>query len=87
MEGRRTPATAWVPTTDIFAMGDDLVICCELAGVERNDVDISLCVSDHRRVAQGRARSDRVLRAGALLRELQAEDKAARRHRWEQDLR
>jgi HSP20 family protein len=41
-EGRRTHATAWVPTTDIFAMGDDLIIRCELAGVERNDVDISL---------------------------------------------
>jgi HSP20 family protein len=41
-EGRRTHATAWVPTTDIFAMGDDLMIRCELAGVERNDVDISL---------------------------------------------
>ena len=41
-EGRRTYATAWVPTTDIFAMGDDLIIRCELAGVERNDVDISL---------------------------------------------
>jgi HSP20 family protein len=41
-EGRRTHATAWVPTTDIFAMGDNLIIRCELAGVERNDVDISL---------------------------------------------
>jgi HSP20 family protein len=41
-EGRRTHATAWVPTTDIFTMGDDLIIRCELAGVERNDVDISL---------------------------------------------
>ena len=41
-EGHRTHATAWVPTTDIFAMGDDLVMRCELAGVEREDVDISL---------------------------------------------
>ena len=41
-EGRRTHATAWVPTTDIFAEGDDLVIRCELAGVERDDVEISL---------------------------------------------
>ena len=41
-EGRRTHATAWVPTTDIFAMGDNLIIRCELAGVQRNDVDISL---------------------------------------------
>ena len=41
-EGRRTHATAWVPTTDIFAVGDDLVIRCELAGVQREDVEISL---------------------------------------------
>ena len=41
-EGRRTHATAWVPTTDIFAVGDDLVIRCELAGVRREDVEISL---------------------------------------------
>jgi HSP20 family protein len=41
-EGRRTHATAWVPTTDIFAIGDDLVICYELAGVRPDDVEISL---------------------------------------------
>jgi HSP20 family protein len=34
--------TAWVPTTDIFAHDDDLVIRCELAGVEPDDVEISL---------------------------------------------
>lgn len=39
---RRTHATAWVPTTDIFAKGDDLVVRCELAGVGREDVEISL---------------------------------------------
>jgi HSP20 family protein len=39
---RRTHATAWVPTTDIFAVGDDLVIRCELAGVGPDDVEISL---------------------------------------------
>ena len=39
---RRTHATAWVPTTDIFAKGDDLVIRCELAGVRREDIDVSL---------------------------------------------
>jgi HSP20 family protein len=39
---RRTHATAWVPTTDIFAEGDDLVIRCELAGVRREDIDIEL---------------------------------------------
>jgi HSP20 family protein len=41
-EGRRTHATAWVPTTDIFAVGEDLVIRCELPGVGREDVEISL---------------------------------------------
>ena len=39
---RRTHATAWVPTTDIFAKGDDLVIRCELAGVHQDDIDVSL---------------------------------------------
>ena len=39
---RRTHATAWIPTTDIFARGDDLVIRCELPGVSRDDIDISL---------------------------------------------
>ncbi len=39
---RRTHATAWVPTTDIFAKGDDLVVRCELAGVYQDDIDISL---------------------------------------------
>jgi HSP20 family protein len=38
----RTHATAWIPRMDIFAQGDDLVIRCELAGVPREDVDISL---------------------------------------------
>jgi HSP20 family protein len=41
-ERRRTHATAWVPTTDIFAEGNDLVIRCELAGVHREDIDIEL---------------------------------------------
>ena len=39
---RRTHATAWVPTTDIFATRDDVVIRCELAGVNEDDIDISL---------------------------------------------
>jgi HSP20 family protein len=38
----RTHATAWVPTTDIFARGGDLIIRTELAGVSREDVDITL---------------------------------------------
>ena len=39
---RRTHATAWVPTTDIFARGNDLVIRCELAGVYQDHIDITL---------------------------------------------
>jgi thymidine phosphorylase len=35
----RTHATAWVPSLDVFAQGDDLVLRCELAGVGRDDVD------------------------------------------------
>jgi len=38
----RTHATAWIPTMDIFAKGEDLVIRCELAGIGRDDVAISL---------------------------------------------
>jgi HSP20 family protein len=37
----RTHATAWIPRMDIFARGDDLVIRCELAGVAREEMDIS----------------------------------------------
>ena len=38
----RTHATAWIPTMDIFARGEDLIIRCELAGIGRDDVSISL---------------------------------------------
>jgi HSP20 family protein len=38
----RTHSTAWIPKMDIFAQGDDLVMRCELAGVARDEVDISL---------------------------------------------
>lgn len=41
-EQPRTHATAWIPTTDIFAAAGDLVIRCELAGVSRQDIDIIL---------------------------------------------
>lgn len=41
-DSQRTHATAWVPTVDIFARGKDLVIRAELAGVRREDVDITL---------------------------------------------
>jgi HSP20 family protein len=38
----RTHATAWIPRMDIFAADDDLVIRCELSGVTRDDVDLTL---------------------------------------------
>ncbi|GAB3993234.1 Hsp20/alpha crystallin family protein [Nocardioides marmoraquaticus] len=38
----RTHASAWVPTTDILARGDDLVIRIELAGVRPDDVSLHL---------------------------------------------
>jgi HSP20 family protein len=37
---QRTHASAWVPTTDIFAKGGRLVIRIELAGVDPEDVDL-----------------------------------------------
>jgi HSP20 family protein len=38
----RTQANAWVPTTDVFARGGDLVIRVSLSGVYPQDVDITL---------------------------------------------
>jgi HSP20 family protein len=38
----RTQASAWVPTTDVFANGDDLVIRVSLSGVYPEDVDVTL---------------------------------------------
>ena len=37
----RQHSASWVPTTDIFARGDDVVIRCELAGVDRGEVELS----------------------------------------------
>ncbi len=37
----RTHATAWVPSTDILAQDDDLVIRVSLAGVQPGDVDVT----------------------------------------------
>ena len=59
----RTHASAWVPATDILALGDDLVIRVELAGVDPEDVDLgfnhgALTVSGTRR--SGFDESDRV---------------------------
>ena len=41
-ERERTHATAWVPTADVFARGEDLVIRVELAGVDREDIEVTL---------------------------------------------
>ena len=41
-ERQRTHASAWVPATDIRVSGEDLVIVVELAGVEPDEVDLSL---------------------------------------------
>jgi HSP20 family protein len=40
-QGRSQPAV-WVPAVDIFANGDDLVIRCELAGVAKEEIEVSL---------------------------------------------
>ena len=34
---------AWIPPSDIYAHGDDLVIRCELAGVPREDMEVAIC--------------------------------------------
>ena len=54
----RTHATAWVPATDIFSRGDDLVIRVELAGMSPDDVSLTfsqgvLTVSGRRRTELG----------------------------------
>lgn len=36
----RTHASAWVPTTDILAVGDDVVLRIELPGVDPDDVQL-----------------------------------------------
>ena len=37
-----SPASAWVPNADIFARGEDLVVRVQLAGVGREDVEVTL---------------------------------------------
>jgi HSP20 family protein len=64
-ERKRTHASAWVPTTDIFAQGDDLVIRVELAGVDPADVELRfangvLTVSGNRDPEFGRGDGDPV---------------------------
>jgi len=41
-ERRRTHATAWIPSTDVFAKGGNLVIRVSLSGVDPEDVEITL---------------------------------------------
>ncbi|WP_034271599.1 Hsp20/alpha crystallin family protein [Haloechinothrix halophila] len=41
-EQPRGHTDAWTPTTDILAKGSDILIRCELPGVEPGDVDVSL---------------------------------------------
>ncbi len=53
---RRTHITAWVPTTDIFAKDEDLVIRIEVAGVDREDVDVT--VSNGMLTVSGERRSE-----------------------------
>lgn len=38
----RSHATAWVPAADIYAKSGDLVIRCELPGLTREDVDVTV---------------------------------------------
>lgn len=63
-EGRhRTHGSAWVPATDIFARGDDVVLRIELAGVRPEDVSITfshgvLTVAGERRTELGTGGDD-----------------------------
>ena len=52
----RTQASAWVPNADVFARGEDLVTKLELAGVEREDIDITL--HDNTLTVSGQHESD-----------------------------
>ena len=38
----RSEATAYVPPSDIFALGDDLIVRCEVPGVKHEDVSVSV---------------------------------------------
>ncbi|MDA3921768.1 MAG: Hsp20/alpha crystallin family protein [Salinisphaera sp.] len=40
--GERSLAAAYVPLADIFAIGNDLFVRCELAGVRREDVALTV---------------------------------------------
>lgn len=56
-DSQRGQATAWAPITDIFTRGEDMVVRCDLAGVERGDVELTLSngiltISGERRVPE-----------------------------------
>ena len=53
---RRTQAVAWVPSTDVFAKGGNLVIRVSLSGVYPEDVEITL--SDVVLTVSGERRSE-----------------------------
>lgn len=55
-ERPRTHATAWIPSTDVFAKGGDLVIRVSLSGVSPEDVEITL--SDVVLTVSGERRSE-----------------------------
>ena len=51
--GEQETASAYVPTADIFALDDDLIVRCEVAGVRRQDIQLSvsggaLTITGHR---------------------------------------
>ncbi len=78
---QRTHASAWVPTTDIFVQGDQLVIRIELAGVDPENIDLRfangvLTVSGTRTASSAPPGAD-LLRAGTVLRRVPAVDHAA----------
>jgi HSP20 family protein len=52
----RTQASAWVPNADVFARGKDLVIRMELAGVDREEIEITL--HDNTLTISGERRND-----------------------------
>ena len=82
---QRTHASAWVPTTDIFVRGDQLVIRIELAGVDPENIDLRfangvLTVSGNREGEFELRRGAHLLRAGTVLRGVPTVDHAAGRN-------
>jgi HSP20 family protein len=52
----RTQASAWIPTADVFARDEDLVIRMELSGVARENIEITL--HENTLTVSGRRESD-----------------------------